>query len=80
MQTLQHEIHNNDLLNFIPKHLTSLIEIGCSSGALARDFKAIQPKCNYLGVEIDYSYAQLAKRYCDDYLVLDIEGAPESFF
>lgn len=80
MQTPQHEIHNDDLLNFIPKDSMSLIEIGCSSGALAREFKAIQPKCDYLGVEIDHSYAQLAKRYCDDCLVLDIEEAPDSFF
>lgn len=80
MQTPQHEVHNADLFKLIPQGSMSLIEVGCSSGALAREFKAISPQCDYLGVEIDDSYAQLAKRYCDECLVLDIEEAPDSFF
>ena len=79
-QTPIHEHHNPDLLNFIPKDAANLIEIGCSSGALAREFKKINPNCNYLGVEIDPDYAELANRFCDETLVLDIESAGEDFF
>jgi len=39
-QTPVHDSHNPDLLRLIPDHSVNLIEIGCSSGALAREFKA----------------------------------------
>ena len=57
-----------------------LVEVGCSSGALAREFKKISPDCNYFGIEIDPSYAQLAKRYCDESLSLNIEDADDEFW
>ena len=65
-QTPVHDNHNPDLLRLIPQGAASLIEVGCSSGALAREFKKINPACNYLGIDIDESYVKLAARYCDD--------------
>lgn len=79
-QTPIHEYHNPDLLRLIPVQSKKIVEIGCSSGALAREFKKISPDCFWLGVEIDSTYAEMAKRYCDKSLVLDIETAPESFW
>lgn len=79
-QTPLHEMHNPDLLKLIPVSSMSLIEIGCSSGALAREFKAISNTCNYLGIEINDSYAELARRHCDECLTIDIETAADSFF
>ncbi|MBY0509212.1 MAG: class I SAM-dependent methyltransferase [Rhodospirillaceae bacterium] len=79
-QTPAHENHNPDLLRFIPPAANHVIEIGCSSGALAREFKKISPACNYLGVEVDPAYAELARRYCDSTLVLDVEQAGEDFW
>jgi len=79
-QTPAHDVCNLDLLSFIPINSKKLIEIGCSSGAMAREFKFISPKCNYLGVEIMPLYSELAKRYCDEVLLMDIEDASESFF
>lgn len=79
-QTPAHEMHNPDLLRIIPAASRRLIEIGCSAGALAREFKRIAPDCDYLGVEIDPEYARLAQRYCDRSLVLDIEEADEAFW
>jgi len=38
-QTPIHELHNPDLLKLIPHSASKIIEIGCSSGALAREFK-----------------------------------------
>ncbi len=75
-----HDYYNHDLLKFIPPSARKLIEIGCGSGVLAREFKAIAPDCHYLGVEIDASYAALARRHCDDCLVLDIELADDAFW
>lgn len=79
-QTPVHEQHNPDLLRFIPVGAKRVIEIGCSSGALAREFRKISPGCDYLGVEIDPAYAELAKRHCDSTMVLDVEKASDEFW
>lgn len=79
-QTPAHEQHNPDLLGLLPVDAKRLVEIGCSSGALAREFKKISPACHYVGVEIDPAYAELAKRYCDETAVLDVEGADAAFW
>jgi SAM-dependent methyltransferase len=71
-QTPAHDIHNPDLLKFIPTSSRRLVEVGCSSGALAREFKKIAPNCP--------GYAELAKRHCDRSLVLDIEKAGDAFW
>ena len=79
-QTPIHENHNPDLLNFIPINAKKIIEVGCSSGALAREFKKLSTHCHYLGIEIDNNYANLARRYCDSCLVLDVEFATDQFW
>jgi hypothetical protein len=79
-QTPVHEFHNQDLLEVIPWGSSKLIEVGCSSGALAREFKKISPGCHYFGIEIDPDYAKLADRYCNETLVMDIEDADDAFW
>lgn len=79
-QTPVHEQHNPSLLSLIPPDSEKIIEVGCSSGALAREFKKISPRCHYLGIEIDPEYTELAKRHCDKAITLDIEQASEQFW
>jgi 2-polyprenyl-3-methyl-5-hydroxy-6-metoxy-1,4-benzoquinol methylase len=79
-QTPVHEHHNPDLLKLIPPQSQKIIEIGCSSGALAREFKKINPGCHYVGVEIDARYAELAKRHCDETAVVNLNTADTSFY
>ncbi len=79
-QTPAHENANLDLLKIIPTNIKFLYEVGCSSGALAREYKKINPDSCYLGLEIEDSYAQLAKRYCDGVSVGDIELLDENFW
>ena len=79
-QTPAHEQHNPDLLKLIPTEAAKLIEIGCSSGALAREHKKSSPNCHYTGIEIDPHYTELAKRYCDESFTLDIENADDAFW
>ena len=79
-QTPEHHLHNEDLLSIIPKQSQNLIEVGCSSGALAREFKIINPLCNYYGIDINPSYAALANRYCDHTAAMNIEHVEEMFF
>jgi len=79
-QTPVHDAHNHDLLELIPLNSKKVIEIGCSSGALAREFKKRNNFVDWVGVEIDSTYAELAKRYCDKTLVLDIDVCVMDFY
>lgn len=79
-QTLKYDHHTPELLNLIPIQSKKIVEVGCSSGALAREFKKISTENHWLGIEIDSAYAELAKEYCDRIITLDIESAPESFW
>jgi ubiquinone/menaquinone biosynthesis C-methylase UbiE len=79
-QTPVHENHNPDLLRLMPPGSVNVLEFGCSSGALAREYKKINPGARHVGVEISSEYARLAMRYCDDVLVLDADRVDESFF
>ena len=79
-QTPAHEMHNGDLLKIIPPHAKTVMEVGCSSGALAREYKKMNPQCLYLGIELDADYAQLARRHCDRVLVGDIETLDSNFW
>lgn len=77
-QTPVHEQHNPDLLKLLPINSKRLVEVGCSSGALAREYKKINQSCHYTGIEISSDYAALAARHCDTVLLLDIESADEN--
>lgn len=79
-QTPLHDQHNPDLLKLIPNTSKKVIEIGCSSGALAREFKKTNQNVHWLGVEIDSNYAELAKRYCNDTLVHNIDDCNQEFY
>lgn len=79
-QTPVHEQHNADLLALIPTSAKRLVEVGCSSGAMAREFKKRNPSCEYIGIEIEPAYAKLAERYCDRVYTMNIESAPEEIY
>ncbi|WP_310564775.1 class I SAM-dependent methyltransferase [Hydrogenophaga sp.] len=79
-QTPAHDGHNPDLLRMIPQSASRLIEIGCSSGALARAYKELNPTCHYRGVDVDPEYAEIARNYTDECLTLDIEHGDHEFW
>lgn len=73
-QTPAHERHNPDLLSLMPPAARRIVEVGCSSGALAREYRKVNPACAYVGIEIVAQYAGLARRHCDSVLEIDIES------
>jgi SAM-dependent methyltransferase len=79
-QTPVHDVHNPDLLSLIPSGCRSVLEFGCSSGALAREYKKLNPAARYIGVEIVDEYAELARRFCDQVFELDADSTPDSFY
>ena len=79
-QTPAHDNYNPDLLALIPKESKRLVEVGCSSGALAKAFKRINPACHYTGIEIDAKYAELSRHHCDAALNSSIEDLSQASF
>lgn len=79
-QTPVHDRHNPDLLKVMPRGARKVVEVGCSSGALAREYKRLNPNCTYVGIEVEPEFAQLARRFVDQVVVADIEQQDSDFF
>ncbi len=72
-QTPAHDIANRDLVRMIPANASRVVEVGCSVGALAREYRRSNPGCDYVGIETDPRYAEMARAHCSRVLVADIE-------
>jgi SAM-dependent methyltransferase len=79
-QTPIHFDYNPDLLQFMPPDLTRVVEVGCSSGALAKAYAAINPSCRYTGIEIDPEFAETARGACGEVLCGNIEQFDDATF
>lgn len=71
-QTPAHDRPNPDLLAILPV-VDRLVEVGCSTGALARAYRERHPHAHWLGLEIDPDYGAAARRHCQEVLVGDVE-------
>jgi SAM-dependent methyltransferase len=71
--TPAHDEHNPDLLAVMPATARVVAEIGCSTGALAREYRKLNPAARYIGVEISEQIAALARRHCAEVHALDVE-------
>jgi SAM-dependent methyltransferase len=78
-QTPAHEHHNPELLALLPLAASRLVEVGCSSGSLAREFKKKGGHGHYTGIELVPEYADLARRHCDRVLTFDIETVDANY-
>ena len=77
--TPAHNLANLDLLSILPI-CSTLVEVGSSSGSLAREYKLINPSSTYIGVEIEPSYVEQSSQYCDHAVLFDFNKAPEEQF
>lgn len=71
-QTPAHDQANPDLLAILPA-VERLVEVGCSTGALARAYRGRHPAAHWLGIEIEPTYAAAARQHCQEVLVGDVE-------
>ena len=71
-QTPAHDRPNEDLLAVLPA-VDRLVEVGCSTGALARAYRSRHPSAHWLGIEIEPTYAEAARQHCQTVLVGDVE-------
>jgi SAM-dependent methyltransferase len=72
-QTPAHDIPNPELLAVLPA-VDRLVEVGCSTGALARAYRSHRPQAHWLGIEIEPTYAEAARCHCQSVLVGDVES------
>ena len=79
-QTPIHDNHNAELLALLPTDAARVVEVGCSSGALAREYRKLNPGCEYTGIEIDPDYAAAARAHCSRVLVGNVEGMSDAEF
>jgi trans-aconitate methyltransferase len=79
-QTDAHDVYNPDLLAFMPKDLTRVIEVGCSRGALARAYRAANPNAAYVGIDIDADCVAAAAAHCTSAIHADIENLDDAAF
>jgi SAM-dependent methyltransferase len=79
-QTPAHDRHNPDVLRLMPRNLKRVVEVGCSSGALARAYTAANPGCEYTGIEIDPEYAEQARAFCAAVICADVETMSDDAF
>jgi predicted O-linked N-acetylglucosamine transferase (SPINDLY family) len=79
-QTPQNDIHNPLVLELMPHDSPMVVEIGSSSGALAKAYRAANPQSRYLGVEIDPEYAEASRRYCTEVTCGDVEKFSDAEF
>lgn len=79
-QTPMHDNFNAELLALLPKQALRVVEVGCSSGAIAREYKKTNPGCEYIGIEIDPTYAEVARLQCTRVLVGNIEKMSNTEF
>lgn len=65
---------NPVLLDRLPANLGTVVELGCAGGALGAAYKAQNPHCRWLGVEINERAAALARQRLDQVVVADLDG------
>ena len=69
-QTAAHANHNPDLLACMPK-VASIVEVGCSTGALAKAYQSQNPGAHDVGIEVDESYGEGARQWFSSVLIGD---------
>lgn len=79
-QTPIHDALNPDLIALMPAGAKRVVEVGCSSGALAREYLKANPTCDYVGIEVDPDYAIVAKKWCARVISGSIEQLDEAMF
>jgi O-antigen biosynthesis protein len=55
-----------------------VLDIGCSSGYIAKELT--RKNCSIIGIEVDETSAEAARKYCDEVVVADVETIKELHF
>ncbi|AFY28568.1 methyltransferase domain-containing protein [Cyanobium gracile] len=76
--TPAHDNFNPDILKLMNKDYDTIVEVGCSRGALARAYRSSFKCDKYIGIDIDEDSAVFARNHCSEVIIGDIESMNES--
>lgn len=79
-QTPIHDNLNPDLLAFLPPGMKRVVEVGSSSGALAKAYREANPDCEYIGIEVEPAYAEASRRFCSRVICGNVEHLEDAVF
>ncbi|WP_338849560.1 tetratricopeptide repeat protein [Massilia sp. W12] len=79
-QTPINDIYNVDVLNMMRKDCRKVVEVGSSSGVLARAYREQNPACEYVGIEVVQEYAERSRAHCQRVIYGDVEKLPDAEF
>jgi SAM-dependent methyltransferase len=77
--TQRHDLPNPDLLERIPLNAGTVLDVGCSTGALLSIYRRYNPRARLLGIENDPECAALARTRLDEVAEVDVEIDPLPF-
>ena len=64
-----------DLVNLVPKGITSVLDVGCAMGGYAKTLKALRPELRITGVELNPFMAARARIHYDEMVINPVEEA-----
>lgn len=77
-QTPINQVVNVDVLNLMQPGYRMVVEVGSSSGVLAKAYRDHNPGCHYVGIEIDPDYAEASREHCSEVITGNVEHLPDS--
>ena len=67
------DVSNPDILDRIPLDARAVLDVGCGSGALGRDYKRRNPAAKVYGIEQDEAAARIAAERLDEVVLCNLD-------
>jgi len=63
---------HSEIVNFVPGNAISVLDVGCSNGALGKHLKSLAAGRKVFGIEFDAEFAEIASRSLDGVVKADV--------